>query len=698
MAITQDKRQTQTFVCDGTQKVFPFDFKVFVPRDIGVLVNSTNDFATPDTSLTYETDYSVTLNVDQDNNPGGSVTLVNAPASGTRLVVISSVERLQPIVITRSGGFYPDTLNDGFDRAIALIQELFNKVARCLSVPSTSSQTPEDMTTSLMNAQSTAQAAADAAEAAKDAAEDILEDVQTYGEAAAKLEPIADEIVAVAGAKDAVEATGENITNVNVVAGDLDTTTQPVDIDYGDYDDESGSGEIEVPTGGNIVVVAQNIEAVKTVGQNMPSILAIEDKIDGLDQTIEEMNEAVASAQTAQAAAESAAGQASQSATNAANQVTIAKDWAIKLDGKVQEGGVEIDYSAKYWAQQAESSADDAASTLTQVTQAGETAVSNVQSAQSTAVQAVNSAGTTQIGAVEDAKDSAVAAVSAQQTTSVNAVNAAGQTQAQAVTAEGVKQVGLVEDAGESQVSAVNTAGAQQTANAQAQAQAAAQSASEALQHKTDAESAKTAAETARDAAVVAQTAAETAKSQAQSAQSTAETAAGTATSKASEASGYATSASNAQTAAESARDAAIAAKEAAEDIAGEIGDPLGKAEAAQTYLSKTDAAATYATKTEVTSGLSGKANTSHTHQQTDVEGLGTALAGKANSTHTHEISQVNGLQSALDGKQAAGDYAAATHTHTASQVTDLGTLATKNEITAAEMAATIDYGEYADA
>lgn len=691
------KRLAGPYYGEG-DKTFTFGFFTYTKEDIYVGTSMSNDEAT--TILELDVDYSVSLNEDQDATPGGSITLLNETGlkKGEALVIGSDLEPVKNIQLTNYSRFPPEQIDTEFNRIFIILQQLYEITGRVLEVPATSNETPEEMIERLLAAQQTAQAAADAAEAAKDAAEDILEDVQTYGEAAAKLEPIADEIVAVAGSKDAVEATGENITNVNIVAGDLDTTTQPIDVDYGDYDDESGSGEVEVPTGGNIVVVAQNIEAVKTVGQNMPSILAIEDKIDGLDQTIEEMNEAVASAQTAQAAAESAAGQASQSATNAADQVTIAKDWAIKLDGKVQEGGVEIDYSAKYWAQQAESSADDAASTLTQVTQAGETAVSNVQSAQSTAVQAVNSAGTTQIGAVEDAKDSAVAAVSAQQTTSVNAVNAAGQTQAQAVTDEGVKQVGLVEDAGESQVSAVNTAGAQQTANAQAQAQAAAQSASEALQHKTDAESAKTAAETARDAAVAAQTAAETAKSQAQSAQSTAETAAGTATSKASEASGYATSASNAQTAAESARDAAIAAKEAAEDIAGEIGDPLGKAEAAQTYLSKTDAAASYATKTEVTSGLSGKANTSHTHQQTDVEGLGTALAGKANSTHTHEISQVNGLQSALDGKQAAGDYAAATHTHTASQVTDLGTLATKNEITAAEMAATIDYGEYADA
>lgn len=46
--------------------------------------------------------------------------------------------------------------------------------------------------------------------------------------------------------------------------------------------------------------------------------------------------------------------------------------------------------------------------------------------------------------------------------------------------------------------------------------------------------------------------------------------------------------------------------------------------------------ASTYATKTEVTSGLAGKAPTSH----------------------THTVANVTGLQAALDGKQAKGDYA----------------------------------------
>ena len=622
------KRLAGPYYGEG-DKTFTFGFFTYTKEDIYVGTSMSNDEAT--TILELDVDYTVSLNEDQDATPGGSITLLNETGlkAGEALVIGSDLEPVKNIQLTNYSRFPPEQIDTEFNRIFIILQQLYEITGRVLEVPATSNETPEEMIERLLAAQQTAQAAADAAEAAKDAAEDILEDVQTYGEAAAKLEPIADEIVAVAGAKDAVEATGDNITNVNIVAGDLDTTTQPVDVDYGDYDDNSGSGSQEVATGGNIVTVATNIEDIKTVAENNEDIVSITSDIDKVPGYLEDMDEQVqASAQNAQNALGSA-NSASVSAQDATTQKNLAKDWAIKLDGKVVEAEVEIDFSAKYWATQAKSSADSASATLTQVTQAGETAVGNVQSAQSTAVQAVNSAGSTQIAAVGDAKDSAIAAVSAQQTTSVNAVNAAG---------------------------------AQQTANAKAQADAAAQSASDALAAKTQAESAKADAVTAKGQA---------------------ETAAGTATTKAGEAAQSATDAGNAKTAAlsaqsaaETAQAAAEAAQAAAEEVAGSLGDPLGKDEAASTYLTKTDASSTYATKTEVTTGL----------------------AGKANSTHTHEISQVNGLQSALDGKQAAGDYAAATHTHTASQVTDLGTLATKNEITAAEMAATIDYGEYADA
>ena len=688
-----------------------------------------NDEAT--TILSLGVDYTVTLNDDQNAVPGGTVTLLTEGGlkAGEVLVIGSAMPYVKEIDLTNFSRFPPSQIDTEFNRLVIMIQQIVEETGRTLKVPATSSETPDEMIERLLAAQQTAQAAADAAEASAQAAEqskeeaaEILEQVQDASDNADKILPYADDLSTVADNIDSVQATGGSITNVNIVAGDLDSETYSADTDYGDYDDNSGAGEVEIPTGGNIVTVAQNIDAVQKVGQNMDSILAIEDKIDGLDQTVAEMEAAVTAAETAEAGAESAASQASQSATNAANQVTLAKDWAIKLDGKVQENGVEVDFSAKYWAQQAKDSSDAASAALDDVNDAKTEALDEISTAQTTAVSAVNTAGTTQVGNVNTAgqtQSEAVAAEGSRQvssvqgagSTQVNAVNDAGTAQISAVAAEGAKQVGLVgatgddavaevNAAGTAQVNAVNQAGATQTANAKAQADAASQSAAEALQSKKEAVAAQSGAETARDAAVTAQGAAETANTNAQAAKTNAQASATTATNKATEASGYATTASNAKTAAETARDEAVEAKEAAEKIAGDMGDPLGKDEAEQTYRKIADSYS----KTEVDTALNNKlgknekAESAKIADSVDWSNVSGTPATFPPSTHTHEISGVNGLQLALDGKQPKGSYAAASHTHTASQVTDLGALGTKNEITAAELAASIDYGEYADA
>lgn len=67
-----------------------------------------------------------------------------------------------------------------------------------------------------------------------------------------------------------------------------------------------------------------------------------------------------------------------------------------------------------------------------------------------------------------------------------------------------------------------------------------------------------------------------------------------------------------------------------------------------------------YATTTALTQGLAGKANASHTHQISNVNGLQDALNAKADTTsvaaksHTHAISDVTDLQTTLDGKAAS--------------------------------------------
>ena len=67
---------------------------------------------------------------------------------------------------------------------------------------------------------------------------------------------------------------------------------------------------------------------------------------------------------------------------------------------------------------------------------------------------------------------------------------------------------------------------------------------------------------------------------------------------------------------------------------------------------------------------LDNKANSSHTHNQSDINGLTDALTGKANATHTHSHTDINDWDTELAKK------ANSTHNHTVSQVTDIAKVA----------------------
>lgn len=458
MAITQDKRRTPTFTSDGVQTVFSFDFKVFAPSDIQVLVNATDDWVEPDSALTYGTDYSVVLNDDQDGNPGGSVTLTSPQAAGTRLVVASAVAPLQPIVITRTGGFYPDMLNQGFDRSIALIQELRDKTERALLVPMTGSATPEDVMFDLLRAQADATSSAelakgyrDEAEGFRDDAQEILKSVQSYGEAAEVLEPIADEITAVAEIANETEAVGTNINSVKIVAGDIDADLMPYWLDYGVYGEGQAPGSIAIPVGGNIVKVATDINSVKLVGNNIVDVVKVSQYIDQLPTLAAQFDALVNQVEAAVDAAEGAVDEAG-------TQVTLAKDWATKTTGKVVEGGVEIDFSSKYYAQQAAASKAAADTVLTQVQSAGTSAVSAIDTAEESAKQEIASAGSAQVTAVGTAGSQQVSAVNAAGTTNVQAVGTAKDQAVSTITAQQATSVKAVQDAGAQQIAGAEEA------------------------------------------------------------------------------------------------------------------------------------------------------------------------------------------------------------------------------------------------
>lgn len=287
-----------------------------------------------------------------------------------------------------------------------------------------------------------------------------------------------------------VTTVADNIDDVNTVAGDLEGSFKPPQFtDMG----RVGTGEteeIEI-TGGNIKTVADNIEDVNSVADAIQDG-SLQTAIDSVPVTVENVR---------------LSNEAKDGAVAASNK---AKDWAIKMDGKVtDDAGLEVDYSSKYYADQAKASAEEAnvsadvateavtegvseintlsQQKVTEITNAGTTQVNNVNTAGTTQVEAVNTAGSTQVSAVEDEGASQVSAVTAEGTKQTGLVTAEGTEQIALVgqkgdsviaiidsskdglieelQTEGETQIGLIETAGSTQVGKVNTAGTTQVGN-----------------------------------------------------------------------------------------------------------------------------------------------------------------------------------------------------------------------------------------
>jgi hypothetical protein len=134
MTISSTTRIAGPFIGNGTASAFGFTFKVFTAGDIDVVRLNTSTGV--ETTLVLTTDYTVTLNIDQDSNPGGTVTLVAGPlATGFTLTITSDIANLQPTDLTNQGGFYPEVITDSFDRATIQIQQLAGDVSRSIKVP-----------------------------------------------------------------------------------------------------------------------------------------------------------------------------------------------------------------------------------------------------------------------------------------------------------------------------------------------------------------------------------------------------------------------------------------------------------------------------------------------------------------------------------------------------------------------------------
>lgn len=143
MTVAAATRKAGPFTGDGVNVSFPFTFKVFQTSDVLVVLTDLNG---NETTETLTSQYTVALNSNQDSSPGGTVTMLSAPASGYLITIGSQVPQSQVTTLTNTGGFFPTVINDMLDRVTILVQQLSEQLGRSLK---TSISTPAGVSTTL---------------------------------------------------------------------------------------------------------------------------------------------------------------------------------------------------------------------------------------------------------------------------------------------------------------------------------------------------------------------------------------------------------------------------------------------------------------------------------------------------------------------------------------------------------------------
>lgn len=287
------------------------------------------------------------------------------------------------------------------------------------------------------------------AEEAKVSAEKAKESEKVVTGIAGTIVPIAPEIKIVADNIDHVVTDSNNIDKINIVGTDLEGTLKDnIFEDYGDL----GNPQAPMPsiTGGNIKVVSDNIEDVRTVASLAPDFNKVINSVDTVTKL-------TARAETAATKSEASATQAGESEANAmaseamaTDKATEAKDWANKMDGAVDGS----EYSAKYYANKAKTEGGQAVET------AKTQALQQITTAKTTAIKEIGDKGTQQKALL----DTQVAEATRQAKLAEASATLAGNEADAAQTAERASTASAVA----SEASAKNSANSASTASAQA--------------------------------------------------------------------------------------------------------------------------------------------------------------------------------------------------------------------------------------
>ncbi len=147
MTISNEVISAGPYEGNGATTSFSFAFKLFATSELKV-VKATS--AGVESTLVLDTDYSVTLNEDQDNNPGGSITYPisgDALPAGETLTLTSDVSNTQGTTLPNGGAWNAKTVERMIDKCVILIKQLLRDVGRALKQPISDSVALDDLPT-----------------------------------------------------------------------------------------------------------------------------------------------------------------------------------------------------------------------------------------------------------------------------------------------------------------------------------------------------------------------------------------------------------------------------------------------------------------------------------------------------------------------------------------------------------------------
>jgi hypothetical protein len=290
---------------------FPFAFKVFQQTDVLVVLT---DSLGNQTTQALTSQYSVSLNAEQDTSPGGTVTMVTAPPTGYTLTIGSQLAALQSTVLTNTGGFFPTVLNNALDYLTILVQQIISQLSGVISFPFSD---PSGLNATLPTAAQRANTLM-----AFDASGNVVQGpniaaVGTVTSNIANINAVAADLANIntdAGDVSAINAVASDLTNINAVAGDL-TNINSVAGDKVNIDAVAGdltninnvAGDLT-----NINIVAADKVNIDAVAGDLTNINAAAGALAAINaaptQATNAANSATAAANSASAAATAAAG------------------------------------------------------------------------------------------------------------------------------------------------------------------------------------------------------------------------------------------------------------------------------------------------------------------------------------------------------------------------------------------------------